>query len=71
MKNKLFTLITVITTFFLSTNNRTVCFSEQNLNRIYVPGVAIIKDGKVVLAKGYGESIIQKKSGCYLIWYRF
>jgi hypothetical protein len=34
-ENKLFALITVITTS-LSTNNRTAsgCFSEQNLNRI-------------------------------------
>jgi hypothetical protein len=43
---------------FLRTNNRAAsgCISEQNLNCIYVPGiaVAIIKDGKVVLAKGMG-----------------
>jgi CubicO group peptidase (beta-lactamase class C family) len=43
---------------FFRTNNRTAsgCFSEQNLTAHLIPGiaVAIIKDGKVVLAKGMG-----------------
>jgi CubicO group peptidase (beta-lactamase class C family) len=47
------------------TNNRTTsgCISEQNLTAFNVPGiaVAIIKDGKVVLAKGYGVKSIETK----------
>jgi CubicO group peptidase (beta-lactamase class C family) len=39
---------------------------NKTLTAFNVPGiaVAIIKDGKVVLAKGMGEIHRQKKSGC-------
>jgi CubicO group peptidase (beta-lactamase class C family) len=50
-----YSLITLITTTLFRTNNRTAsgCISET-LTAFNVPGiaVAIIKDGKVVLAKG-------------------
>jgi CubicO group peptidase (beta-lactamase class C family) len=39
---------------------------NKTLTAFNVPGiaVAIIKDGKVVLAKGYGVNPTQRKSGC-------
>ena len=66
MKNKLFTLIAVITTtlsFSQITETQVDALVNRSLTAFNVPGiaVAIIKDGKVVLAKGYGVKSIDTK----------
>jgi CubicO group peptidase (beta-lactamase class C family) len=66
MKNKLFALITLITTtlsFGQITEPQVDALVNKTLTAFNVPGiaVAIIKDGKVVLAKGYGVKSIDTK----------
>jgi CubicO group peptidase (beta-lactamase class C family) len=66
MKNKLFALITFITTTFSFgqiTEPQVDALVNKTLTAFNVPGiaVAIIKDGKVILAKGYGVKSIETK----------
>ncbi|MEZ7498894.1 serine hydrolase [Flavobacterium sp. Arc3] len=66
MKNKLFALITLITTtlsFAQITEPQVDALVNKTLTAFNVPGiaVAIVKDGKVVLAKGYGVKSIDTK----------